>query len=155
MKGLSRTAVVALALTGAVAIWGCNKPAGAPGDAPKAAADPAAAPDRIIVTYFHATRRCPTCLGIQANIEETINEKFTEETTAGKLSYEEINFEEAANKHFVDEYQLSFSTMIVAAQADGKTVRWESAEDVWDHARDAPALKAYVEKVIRKYLDLL
>jgi len=163
MTGTTRTkAIIMLTLVAAFAAMGCNKPAAATGDAqkaagdaPKAAADPGAAPDKIIVYYFHATRRCPTCLGIQDNIEQTINEKFAEETTSGKLSFEELNFEEDANKHFVDEYQLSFSTMIVAAQAGGKTVKWENAEKVWEHAHNAPALKEYVEKMIRTYLNML
>jgi hypothetical protein len=162
-----------LTLVGAVVAAGCNKPAAATGDvqkaagdAPKAAADsppsaataagkPTAAPDKIIVYYFHATRRCPTCLGIQANIEQTINDSFAEEIAAGKLAFEELNFEEDANKHFVDEYQLSFSTMIVAAQAVGKTVKWENAEKVWEFAHTPPELKAYVEKMIRTYLSML
>jgi hypothetical protein len=164
MAGLSRTTIIMLALVAAVAATGCNKPAAATGevqkaagDAPKAAADSptSAAPDKIIVYYFHATRRCPTCLGIQDNIEQTINEKFADEATAGKLAFEELNFEEDANKHFVDEYQLSFSTMIVAAQADGRTVKWENAEKVWDFAHTPPELTAYVEKMVRTYLGML
>jgi hypothetical protein len=167
MTGPSRTtASILVTLVGAVVAAGCNGPAAATGDAPKAAADskanaatvagkPGAAPDKIVVYYFHGNRRCPTCLGIQDNIEQAINEKFAEETAAGKLSFEEINFEEEANKHFVDEYQLSFSTMIVAAQAAGKTVKWENAEKVWDYARTPPELKAYVEKTVRAYLAML
>jgi hypothetical protein len=174
MTGLSRTTtIIMLTLVGVVVAAGCNGPAAAPGDAPKAAGDapkaaadskastakvagkPGAAPDKIIVYYFHGNRRCPTCLGIQDNIEQTINERFAEETAAGKLSFEEINFEEEANKRFVDEYQLSFSTMIVAAQADGKTVKWENAEKVWEYARTPPELKAYVEKTVRAYLGAL
>jgi len=162
MTRLSGTTIIILALVAAVVTTGCNEPAPATGDvpkatgdAPKAVADPNAAPDKIVVYYFHATRRCPTCLGIQDNIEQTINEKFADETTAGKLSFEELNFEEDANKHFVDEYQLSFSTMIVAAQAGGKTVKWENAEKVWEYAHTPPDLKAYVEKMIRTYLNML
>ena len=162
MTRLSGTTIIILALVAAVVTTGCNEPAPATGDvpkatgdAPKAVADPNAAPDKIVVYYFHATRRCPTCLGIQDNIEQTINEKFADETTAGKLAFEELNFEEDANKHFVDEYQLSFSTMIVAAQAGGKTVKWENAEKVWEYAHTPPDLKAYVEKMIRTYLNML
>jgi hypothetical protein len=174
MTGLSRKAtIIMLTLVGAFGAAGCNKPAAATGDVPKATGDapkavadspasaapatgkPSVAPDKIIVYYFHATRRCPTCLGIQANIEQTINEKFAAETAAGKLAFEELNFEEDANKHFVDEYQLSFSTMIVAAQADGKTVKWENAEKVWEYAHTPPELAAYVEKMVRTYLSAL
>jgi hypothetical protein len=163
MTGLSRTtAIIALTLIGAVVAAGCNKPAPATGDvpkatgdAPKAAREPSAAPDKIVVYYFHATRRCPTCLGIQATIEQTINDKFAEETAAGKLAFEVLNFEEDANKHFVDEYQLSFSTMIVALVSGDKTLKWENCDKVWEYAHNPPELTAYAEKMVRSYLGLL
>jgi hypothetical protein len=165
-RQLRMTAIIMSALVGAVVASGCGKPITTESEAPKAVADsptnaapeagkPSTAPDKIIVYYFHATRRCPTCLGIQANIEQTINEKFAEETAAGKLAFEELNFEEEANKHFVEQYELSFSTMIVAAQAGGKTVKWENGEDVWEHAHAPEELKAYVEKLVRTYLNML
>ncbi len=114
-----------------------------------------AAPDKVVVYYFHGTRRCPTCLGIQKDIEETIEEKFSKELEAGMLVFEERNFEEEENKHFVEQFQLSFSTMIVTARAGEKVVQWDNAGKIWDYAHAHGDLKAYVEENVRAYLKFL
>jgi thiol-disulfide isomerase/thioredoxin len=146
--------------------FACSKPADAAGGAAdqavassKKAIDKGestkAAPDSVVVYYFHGTRRCPTCLGIQKVIEETIEEKFAKELEADMLVFEELNFEEEKNKPYVEKYQLSFSTMIVTARAGEKVVKWDNAGKIWDYAHAHDDLKAYVEKNIRAYLKLL
>ncbi len=128
-----------------------NAPQVGPQDTKKADA----VPDKVVVYYFHGNRRCPTCLGIQRSIEETIDEVFKQEIANGELVFEEINYEENANKHFVQKYELSFSTMIVATLAGDETVKWENADKVWEHAHEPPALKKYVEQSVRTYLKML
>jgi thiol-disulfide isomerase/thioredoxin len=143
----------------------CSKPADASGGADKGVAaskkaidkdeSTKVAPDKVVVYYFHGTRRCPTCLGIQNVIEETIEEKFAKELEADMLVFEELNFEEEKNKSYVEKYQLSFSTMIVTARAGEKVVKWDNVGKIWDYAHAHDDLKAYVEKNIRAYLKLL
>lgn len=112
-------------------------------------------PDNVVVYYFHGTRRCPTCLGIQKVIEETIEEKFAKEIEADMLIFEDLNFEEEKNKSYVEKYQLTFSTMIVTARAGETVVKWDNAGKIWDYANAHDDLKTYVEKNIRDYLKLL
>lgn len=114
-----------------------------------------AVPDSVTVYYFHNTRRCGTCLGIQKGIEETIHTKFAKDLEAGLLVFEELNMEEDANKKYVKEFKLSFSSMVVAAKQDGKTVQFENAGKVWDFAHSENELKEYVEKSVQSYLDKL
>jgi hypothetical protein len=158
---LLMTNIMALALTVALlAPSGCNTPpAGAneTGDktAAPAAADPNAAPDSVVVYYFHGARRCQTCVGIQESIQKTVRERFAQETASGAMTFKEVNIDDAANEHFVKEFNLSFSTMVVAAKQGQTTVKWEICNKVWDHARDPDALTAYTEKSIRSYLALL
>ena len=146
--------------------FACSKPADAAGGAADEAVasskealnkntSASAAPDKVVVYYFHGTRRCPTCLGIQKTIEETIEEKFAKELEADMLVFEELNFEAEENKPYVEQYQLSFSTMIVTARAGEKVVRWDNAGKIWDFAHAHDDLRAYVEKNIRAYLKLL
>ena len=115
----------------------------------------AARVDRVVVYYFHNTRRCATCLGIQKAIEETIDSKFQKDIDADMLVFKELNMEEAANKKYVAQFQLTFGTMIVAAEAKGETRKWENAGKVWEFAQSPGDLKAYVEKMIRQQLDLI
>lgn len=143
----------------------CGKPADAAGGADKAVAaskkavskdeSTKAEPDRVVVYYFHGTRRCPTCLGIQKVIEETIETTFAKELEADMLVFEELNFEEEKNKSFVEKYQLSFSTMIVTARAGETVVKWDNAGKIWDYAQAHDDLSVYVEKSVRAYLKLL
>jgi len=112
-------------------------------------------PDKIAVYYFHGTRRCPTCLGIQKGISDTIEDKFKQAIEAGMLVFEEFNTEDSANKHYAEKFNLSFSTMIVAAQAGDKIVKWINADKVWQYAHQQEDLKAYVEENVNAYLKLL
>jgi hypothetical protein len=147
---------------GAWALGGCNTtPAGAKETgnkmtSPAASAPEAnAAPDNVVVYYFHGARRCRTCVGIQETIQKTVRERFAQETGSGAMTFKEINIDEPANQHFTKEFNLSFSTMVVTANKGQKTVKWENFNKVWDHARDPEALTAYTEKSIRSYLALL
>ncbi len=159
---------VLVALCGVFLFAGCNKPSnGADHQQPaakaqtdtetKAATDgkAAAAPDKVVAYYFHGERRCKTCLGIQAAIQQTIQERFADETTKGTLVFQELNTDQDDNKHFVQEFQLSFGTLIVAAKAGEKTVKWENCEKVWEYGHNPPALMEYTEKQIRHYLGML
>lgn len=159
---LSSVCLCALLLSAGIS--GCNKPADAQNsdaavapqkDAIQKESPKPAKVDKVAVYYFHNTRRCPTCLGIQKGIEQTIDAKFSKDIEAGMLEFVELNMEEAPNKKYVEQFQLSFSTMIVAAEAEGETKKWENAGKVWDFAHSPDELKTYVEKTIRQQLDLI
>ncbi|MFA6033029.1 MAG: nitrophenyl compound nitroreductase subunit ArsF family protein [Myxococcota bacterium] len=111
-------------------------------------------PDKIVVYYFHGNRRCKTCMGIQQTIEETIHKRFANERATGFLVYKEVNFEEPANKHYLEEYQLSFSTMVVAAMKGEKRLKYENCEKVWEFSHDQPKLVDYVAERIGEYLKM-
>jgi hypothetical protein len=150
-------------------LWtvGCNKPNDAASATPKA--DPASAqskiadtkapvgstPDKVTVYYFHSSKRCSTCLGIQSAVEQTIDDKFKDETGAGMLVFEEMNIEEESSKPLVDKFQIAFGTMIVAAWSKGKMIKWENADKVWELSSDRPALLTYVEDKIETYLKMV
>jgi hypothetical protein len=129
--------------------------ASGPGSVGATAAQPDAAAGQVVVYYFHSTRRCPTCLGIQATIEKTIQARFAAEVASSVLTFQAVNIDQEQNKHFVKEYDISFSSMVVTAKKGQATVKWENCNEVWDLAHQEPALADYAEKQIRAYLDLL
>jgi len=112
-------------------------------------------PDKVIVYYFHGTRRCATCLGIQKVVDETVEGRFAAEIASGDLEFREIDYDLDENKHFAREFELSFSTMVVATFAGDAMLKWENCDKVWEHAHDHPALGDYVEERIRAYLAML
>ena len=112
-------------------------------------------PDKIVAYYFHGDRRCKTCLGIQSAIVQTIKERFSTETAENLLVFEDVNFDQDANKHFLQDFDLSFSSLIVVAKAGDKIVKWENCSKVWEFAHERPVLMDYAEGRIRVYLDML
>ena len=114
-----------------------------------------AAPDKLVVYYFHFTRRCRTCLGIQATIEKTIRERFGAETESGALTFQDVNLDLPENSHFTKDYNLGFSSMVVVAKKGQTTLTWQNCDKVWELAHDEPALTEYAEKSIRAFLNKL
>ena len=154
-----------LVFASALAIGGCKKTetetTGATAEAVSApsaasAVQPAnVTADSVVVYYFHGNRRCRTCMGIQRAIQTTVSERFAAETASGALVFREVNIDEPANAHFVKDFNLSSSSMVVVAKSGQKTVKWENCSQVWPLAHKETELAAYAEKQIRSYLDLV
>jgi hypothetical protein len=153
-----RASTLAVWLVAASALVGCNRGSAKTNEAEAPSASSVAtgtAPDSVVVYYFHGARRCPTCRGIQETIEKTIRERFGTETASAALSFQDVNIDEPDNKHFVKEFNLSFSSMVVSARKGKETFKWENCDKVWEHARDPSALTEYTDRQIRGYLDML
>jgi len=112
-------------------------------------------PDSVVVYYFHGNRRCRTCVGIQRAIQTTVAERFASDTASGTLVFHEVNIDEPDNAHFIKDFDLSSSSMVVVTRSGDKTVKWENCNQVWPLAHQEAELAAYVEKQIRTYLDLV
>jgi hypothetical protein len=153
-----------LVFASALVVGGCKKPEsetkGATAEAVAAASTASVAPenltpDSVVVFYFHGNRRCRTCMGIQRAIQTTISERFAAETAAGTLVFRDVNTNEPDNAHFVKDFDLSSSSMVIVAKSGDKTVKWKNCSQVWPLAHQETELAAYAEKQIRSYLDLV
>lgn len=115
---------------------------------------PAAAtrPDGVTVINFHGENRCRTCIGIGKLAKQTLDDEFAAEEQAGKVRWEQINYDEPANAHYVKDYGLVSSTVLVSLWKDGKEVKWNRLDGVWDHIGDETVFRAYVGKGVRDLL---
>jgi hypothetical protein len=145
-------AVVAIAVGGwAVKEFGPSKAVATTRES-NATAD-ATRPDGVTVINFHGEKRCRTCIGIGNLARKTLDEEFAAEEKAGKVRWEHINYDEPANAHYVKDYELVSSTVLVTLWKDGKEVKWKRLDGVWDHVGDEPAFRAYVAQGVRNLLD--
>lgn len=97
-----------------------------------------ARPDGVAVINFHGTMRCRTCLRIGELAKKTLDEAFTEAQKIGKVSWQHVNYQEPANAHFVKDYELGNPTILLAQWKDGKEVKWNRLDGVWDLVEDEP-----------------
>lgn len=145
-------AVVALAV-GSWAVKEFGSSATAPNETGKEMGVAAARPDGITVVNFHGKKRCRTCLRIGELSQKTVEEELAVERQSGKVRWEEIDYEEPANVGNVKHYELVSSTVIVTLWRDGKEVKWNKLDGVWDHVDDEAAFRAYVARGARELLQ--
>lgn len=119
------------------------------------AAEPAAeASDdaRYVVYYLHGARRCKTCRSIEAQATATVHKEFASQLDSGLMDWRVLNFEEKENKHFVKDFGLFASSVVVAEIEEGQPVRFEVLQDVWKLHGDDKALAEYVKKSISEFM---
>jgi hypothetical protein len=89
---------------------------------------------------------------IQAYTEKALATGFRDDLTNGRLEFRQVNFQRSENRHFVQEYQLYTSSVVIARFRDGKQVEWENLTDVWVLSESKSALVRYVQRHVRDHL---
>lgn len=138
---------IALAALAAVVTVGAWAPATAADESTAAAPD-----DGVVVYYFHGDVRCATCRKLEAYSEEAIRTGFADELSSGAMSYRLVNVDQAANKHFVTDFQLTNKAVVVVEYDDGTPVRHENLTKVWQLVRDKEKFLDYVQEETRGFL---
>ncbi|MCO6437595.1 MAG: hypothetical protein J5J06_10945 [Phycisphaerae bacterium] len=109
---------------------------------------------KVIAYYFHNTQRCMTCNKIERLSEEALREKFATALNNGDLEWRVINMEEPPNTHFVEDFHLVASSLVLVDLHDGQQRAWTNMEKVWQYVHDDEAqFKQYVADQTRKYLE--
>jgi hypothetical protein len=117
-----------------------------------ASARPAAAP-AVVAYYAHGSVRCTTCKTIETYASETIHRDFAQALRDGRLSWREVNFEEPAYEHFLDDYELSSASLVLVAPGTAGPGSFAVLQDVWQLTDDKPAFTAYVRREVDRFLE--
>lgn len=102
-----------------------------------------------VAYYFHSSHRCPTCRGIEANTRVAV----ANQTVARSLELHVLDYEEPANRRFVERFGLAFPSVILAQVQEGSTVRWKNLDRVWELWEDRPAFVSYVQAELAKFKE--
>jgi hypothetical protein len=106
---------------------------------------PAAGRHKLVAYYFHRIQRCETCLAMEAYAEEALREGLSSAFDSGELEWQAVNIEEPQNEHFVEEYELTASALVMVLLEDGERKDWKNLGRVWELVGDELQYKAYVE----------
>jgi hypothetical protein len=127
---------------------------GAPGDMKATLKEPNQQADhKLIAYYFHRTQRCRTCLAIEAYAEEALKDAFPETLKTGELEWRTANLDDPANEHFVADYELTASALVLVNTQNGEQKGWRNLERVWELVGDELKFKAYVESEAIPFLE--
>ena len=103
------------------------------------------APGRgVIVYYFSGKVRCSSCRKIEALSRKAVEDGFAPEMADGRVRFVAVNVDEAGNRHFVEEYRLDSSALVVVETRDGKPAAWRNLREVWTLLDDERGFLDYV-----------
>jgi uncharacterized protein YfkK (UPF0435 family) len=109
--------------------------------------------DGVIVYLFHGNVRCPTCLAIEATTKEVLKTRFAETLQSGKVIVKELNYEEPANKDYIQKYQLIAPTVVMVKIEKGRETHFENLMDVWQLVGEKERFSRFIESNLQKLLD--
>lgn len=107
---------------------------------------------KLIVYYFHGTKRCNTCRTIEAYTEEAVRSGFPKQLESGRIEWRPVNVDEPENEHFVEDYGLTTRTVVLVDVEQGREEKWTKLERVWDLVGDKDAFVDYITKNTGEYL---
>lgn len=116
---------------------------------PAAVSMPPTAAPRLVAFYFHGTKRCTSC----NSIESLTREALKTETEAAQIEIRSVNVDEATNAHFVDEFQLTMRTIVLAEETGGKVARWKRLDECWDRFGDPADFRSYVQRSLATFRE--
>ncbi len=117
-----------------------------------AVADDTLAADRIYVSYLHGNRRCATCQKLEAYSAEAVQSGFAKLIEDSSVVWRVVNFEDSANQHYVDDYQLYSQSLVLSRVRNGKEVAWKKLEEIWTLVGDQEKFTAYVQSELGVFI---
>jgi hypothetical protein len=129
-----------------------------PAETPDRGVEASARPDaveshrQIVVYYFHGTRRCRTCLSIEATAHDLISSRFAAQLQSGEMIWKVVNYDEPENEHFIKDFGLVSSSLVIVEMKEGEPVEYEVLQKAWPLAHDKPGFDYYVEQSVLKHL---
>jgi hypothetical protein len=128
-------------------------PSQAPEESANAPGEAAGPQEKLIAYYFHRTQRCGTCLNMEAYAEEALREGLADAFESGKVEWRAVNVEEPENEHFVEEYGLTASALVMVLIENGEQKQSKNLERVWELVGNEPEFKDYVRNEALAYLE--
>jgi len=110
--------------------------------------------DGVVAIYFHGNVRCATCKKIESYADEAVQSGFAEALEDGALAWRVINVDDTENKHFIQDFQLVTRSVVLAEYREGKVVRWENLDKVWQLVRSKDQFVDYIQNETREFLGV-
>ncbi len=120
--------------------------------APPASPPSPAAGHTVVAYYLHGTQRCRTCLHIQGSAEKVLRASFAADLAAGRLAWRTADYDKPENEHFVKDFRLVSSSVVLVELDGDKVVRFKVLDKTWQYAHDQAEFDAYVERETAAFL---
>jgi len=111
-----------------------------------------AAERQFVLYYLHGARRCNTCRSIESYAKGVVNSRFADAVESGALTWKVVNYDTPENQHFVDDFGLYTSSLVIVEIERGKTVSFEVLQEAWSLVGDKTKFQQYVYRSLHEQL---
>ncbi|MBN2296414.1 MAG: hypothetical protein JXM70_28555 [Pirellulales bacterium] len=111
-------------------------------------------PDRVVVMYFHRTKRCPTCQRMGSYSEEAVKKGFPKEVKKRTVEFHYIDFQDQKNAALTKGYNVSGPALIVVKVEKNKAAKVNNLKEIWTKNNDKEAFLKYVRDNVKAYQPL-
>ncbi len=107
---------------------------------------------KFVVYYFYAQPRCQTCRAIEADTGKAVQKHFAKELKSGAIQWHAVDVGKPENKHFIKEFQLYTKSVVLVELRNGKTVRHQLLQKVWELIHSPVEFDQYIQKSVEDFI---
>lgn len=115
--------------------------------------EPAPCGDRLVLYYFHGKVACRTCNRIEAFAHEAVEQGFAGQLADGSIEWRVVDYQQPGNEHFIEDYHLVASSVVLVQMRGGVRRRSKNLVDVWQFVEDRQSAVRYVQDELRVALS--
>lgn len=109
---------------------------------------------KLQIVYFHAERRCPTCLSIEANTQKTLDTYFAKLVKDGTIKFQVLDVSDSKNEKIAEKYQADGSGLFLTQIKGKKETNTDFTNFAFSYSRNQAekfiaGLKAEIEKNLK------
>jgi len=104
------------------------------------------AAEETTVYYFHTNKRCTKCRNLETYAKEAVDQ-LADKTLRWKV----INIEDADNEHYVTDYLLITSSVVLVKTSDGKVEKWKNLDKIWRLVKNKQKYIDYIQESINSF----
>lgn len=94
--------------------------------------------DYVEVLYFHGKQRCATCMAIEQNTREAVEQTFADQLKKGDIVFRIVDLSKEENKAMAEKYEVTWSSLFVVKHQGGQETTENMTEFAFGNARKSP-----------------
>lgn len=99
---------------------------------------------KVVVYYFHFTRRCNTCLSVEENAKKAVESLYADKVKSGEYAFTVINLDDDSSKAIAEKLGVGGQTLLVVCG----TNKIDITDKGFMNAHDLEKMKVEVKKAV-------
>ena len=104
---------------------------------------------KVEVYYFHFTRRCSTCMSVEATAKEAVETLYADKVKKGEYAFEGLNLDDASSKAIAEKLGVGGQTLLVVCGNKKIDITDKGFMDAHDLEKMKEEIKKAVEQAIK------